>query len=93
MAFPHVRVDGIKNPLLALGVASKGISDVQTEIPVKLIFLIIAPKEDPNVQIRILGMVSRLARNENFVDQMLKSDSSEKAWISILAFEKNVSQK
>jgi two-component system sensor histidine kinase KdpD len=93
VAFPHVRVDGIKNPLLALGIASKGISDVQTEIPVKLIFLIIAPKEDPNVQIRILGMVSRLARNENFVDQMLKSDSSENAWISILAFEKNVSQK
>ena len=93
VAFPHVRVGGIKNPLLALGVASQGISDVQTEFPVKLIFLIIAPKEDPNVQIRILGMVSRLARNENFVEQMLKSDSSEKAWINLLAFEKDVSQR
>ncbi len=93
VAFPHIRVGGIKNPILALGVASKGISDVQTEFPVKLIFLIIAPREDPNVQIRILGMVSRLARNENFVEQMLKSDSSEKAWISLLAFEKDVSQR
>ncbi len=93
VAFPHIRVSGIRNPLLALGIASQGISDIQTEIPVKLIFLIIAPKEDPNIQIRILGMVSRLARNETFVEQMLKGDSSEKAWISLLAFEKDVSQK
>ncbi len=93
VAFPHVRVTGIRNPLLALGITPQGISDVETETPVKLIFLIIAPKEDPNIQIRILGMVSRLARNETFVEQMLRSDSSEKAWTSILAFEKDISQK
>ncbi len=93
VAFPHVRVTGIRNPLLALGITPQGISDVQTQTPVKLIFLIIAPKEDPNIQIRILGMVSRLARNETFVEQMLRSDSSEKAWTSILAFEKDISQK
>ena len=88
VAFPHIRVDGIKDPLLALGIASQGVSDVPSEIPVKLIFLIIAPKEDPNVQIRILGMVSRLARNKNFVEQMIKSDSSEKARKAILDMER-----
>jgi len=88
VAFPHIRIDGIKDPLLALGIASQGVSDVPSEIPVKLIFLIIAPKEDPNVQIRILGMVSRLARNKNFVEKMIKSDSSEKAWIAILDMER-----
>ena len=88
VAFPHIRIDGIKDPLLALGIASQGVSDVPSEIPVKLIFLIIAPKEDPNVQIRILGMVSRLARNKNFVEKMIKSDSSKKAWIAILDMEK-----
>ena len=88
VAFPHIRVDGIKDPLLALGIASQGVSDVPSEIPVKLIFLIIAPKEDPNVQIRILGMVSRLARNKNFVEQMIKSDSSKKAWKAILDMER-----
>jgi two-component system sensor histidine kinase KdpD len=88
VAFPHIRIDGIKDPLLALGIASQGVSDVPSEIPVKLIFLIIAPKEDPNVQIRILGMVSRLARNKNFVEQMIKSDSSEKAWKAILDMER-----
>lgn len=88
VAFPHIRIDGIKDPLLALGIASQGVSDVPSEIPVKLIFLIIAPKEDPNVQIRILGMVSRLARNKNFVEQMIKSDSSKKAWKAILDMER-----
>ena len=88
VAFPHIRVDGIKDPLLALGIASQGVSDVPSEIPVKLIFLIIAPKEDPNVQIRILGMVIRLARNKNFVEQMIKSDSSKKVWKAILDMER-----
>ena len=88
VAFPHIRIDGIKDPLLALGIASQGVSDVPYQIPVKLIFLIIAPKEDPNVQIRILGMVSRLARNKNFVEQMIKSDSSKKAWKAILDMER-----
>ncbi|MGC8602209.1 MAG: PTS sugar transporter subunit IIA [Desulfomonilaceae bacterium] len=93
VAFPHIRLSGIGNPILALGIASQGISDVKTEIPVKLVFLIIAPEEDPNVQIRILGMVSRLARNKNFVEQMINSDSSEKAWINLLSFEKDVPHK
>ncbi|MGC8659648.1 MAG: PTS sugar transporter subunit IIA [Desulfomonilaceae bacterium] len=93
VAFPHVRLKGIRDPLLALGIASKGVLDVPTELPVKLIFLILSPEEDPSLQVRLLGMLSRLVRNKNFVEQVVKSDSGERAWINILNFEKEVSHK
>ncbi|MCL5124683.1 MAG: PTS sugar transporter subunit IIA [Deltaproteobacteria bacterium] len=93
VAFPHLRLTGIGVPLLALGIASKGVSDVLTELPVKLVFLILSPEEDPSLQVRLLGMLSRLVRNKNFVEQVVESDSSERAWISILNFEKEVSHK
>ncbi|MFH0960734.1 MAG: PTS sugar transporter subunit IIA [Pseudomonadota bacterium] len=91
VAFPHIRIKNLRRPIVSLGIALNGIEDVATEIPVKLIFLIIAPEEDPNVQIRILGMVSRLARNKNFVDKMINCDSKEKAWIAILDMERGAS--
>jgi two-component system sensor histidine kinase KdpD len=91
VAFPHVRIDGLKHPLVSLGITPCGIEDVPFENPVRLVFLILSPKEDPNLQLRILGMVSRLARNENFVEQMLQCDSAESAWIAIVNMEKDSS--
>ena len=86
IAFPHVRVATIKEPLVALGIPSRGVSDVPTETPTRLVFLILAPVSDPSVQVRILGMLSRLARNRDFVEQVADSNSSEKAWINIVKF-------
>jgi two-component system sensor histidine kinase KdpD len=86
IAFPHVRVPTIKEPLVALGIPSRGVLDVPTETPTRLVFLILAPVSDPSVQVRILGMLSRLARNRDFVEQVADSSSSEKAWINIVKF-------
>ncbi|MFA6220718.1 MAG: PTS sugar transporter subunit IIA [Desulfomonilaceae bacterium] len=86
IAFPHVRVATIKEPLVALGIPSRGVLDVPTETPTRLVFLILAPASDPSVQVRILGMLSRLARNQDFVEQVAGSNSSEKAWINIVKF-------
>ncbi len=86
IAFPHVRVATIKEPLVALGIPSRGVLDVPTETPTRLVFLILAPASDPSVQVRILGMLSRLARNQDFVEQVASSNSSEKAWINIVKF-------
>lgn len=88
VAFPHIRIDGLKHPLVSLGITPYGIEDVPFENPVKLVFLILSPKEDPNLQLRILGMVSRLARNENFVEQMIQCHSGESAWKAILDMER-----
>ena len=86
IAFPHVRVATIKEPLVALGIPSRGVLDVPTETPTRLVFLILSPLSDPSIQVRILGMLSRLARNRDFVEQVAGSNSSENAWINIVKF-------
>jgi len=72
VAFPHVRVPGLADPLIALGLTKKGISDVSTENPIELIFLILSPAEKPDVQLQALGICSRASQNRHLL-QYLKS--------------------
>ncbi|MEW6138841.1 MAG: PTS sugar transporter subunit IIA [Thermodesulfobacteriota bacterium] len=63
VAFPHARIEGITVPLVALGISRQGISDVQTEKPTELTFFILTPVHNPEIEVRILGLVSRLAKD------------------------------
>ncbi|HEY3278738.1 MAG TPA: PTS sugar transporter subunit IIA [Syntrophorhabdaceae bacterium] len=79
-AFPHVRLPGLPAPLVALGLAKQGISDVSTEKPVQLVFLILTPEEKPEVQIRILGMVSRATQNRHLFQSLALAGTSGEAF-------------
>ena len=48
VAFPHLRIEGLQNPAVSLGIAKRGISDLSTDQPVNLIFLLLSPKEQPS---------------------------------------------
>jgi len=68
-AFPHVRVQGLARPVVALGVTKAGVSDVRTDKPVEIVFLILSPADRPDIQVRLLAMASRAAQ-----DRMLLRD-------------------
>lgn len=63
VALPHARIEKLVQPIVAIGVTRKGISDVATSIPIEYVFLILSPVETPETQVRILGAVSRASRN------------------------------
>jgi two-component system sensor histidine kinase KdpD len=63
VALPHARIAGLRRPVVAVGLTRKGVSDVSTEKPVESVFLILSPEEAPEIQVRILGQVSRASRN------------------------------
>ena len=63
VALPHARIEKLVQPIIAIGVMRKGISDVSTEKPIEYVFLILSPVETPETQVRILGAVSRASRN------------------------------
>jgi two-component system sensor histidine kinase KdpD len=65
VAFPHVRLDGLSAPLVALGLTHAGVADVSTEKPVELVVLILSPAHDPDMQVKLLGMAGRLAQNRH----------------------------
>jgi two-component system sensor histidine kinase KdpD len=70
VAFPHVRVEGLTAPTVALGLTQAGVSDVTTEKPIEIVFLILAPAETPAVQVQLLGMASRAAQNRHLLQHL-----------------------
>jgi two-component system, OmpR family, sensor histidine kinase KdpD len=70
VAFPHVRINGLAAPLIALGLTKKGVSDVSSKNPIELIFLILSPSENPDIQLQILAICSRASQNRYLLQSL-----------------------
>ena len=79
VAFPHVRLEGLTAPIMALGLTRGGVSDAATETPIELVFLILSPAEAPEAQVRLLGLASRAARNRFLVQALRTAPTVEEA--------------
>jgi two-component system sensor histidine kinase KdpD len=60
-AFPHARIDGLESSIVSLGLTRQGVS----EKPVELVFLIFSPRQNPDEQIKILGLASRASQSRH----------------------------
>jgi len=72
VAFPHVRVEGLKEPVIVLGLTKEGVIDVATDKPIEIVFLLLSPAETPGTQVQLLGLASRAAQNRHLM-QVLRS--------------------
>jgi two-component system sensor histidine kinase KdpD len=72
VAFPHVRVEGLTVPVVALGLTKEGVVDVATDKPIEIVFLILSPAQAPETQVKLLGLASRVAQNRHLM-QVLRS--------------------
>lgn len=79
VAFPHVRVEGLAAPIVALGLTRAGVSDVATDKPIEIVFLILTPAETPDAQIRLLGLASRAAQNRYLIQALRSVKAPEEA--------------
>ncbi|MBP1695767.1 MAG: universal stress family protein,osmosensitive channel His kinase [Deltaproteobacteria bacterium] len=86
-AFPHVRVNGLTNSIVSLGLTRQGISDERTEKPVELVFLILSPAENPDEQIKILALASQAAQNRHLLQNLRSARTSEEAMKTIRDWE------
>lgn len=84
VAFPHVRMAGIDMPIIALGLTRQGISDVLTQAPIELTFLLLSPKEDPSVQVRLLGLVAQTVKNRQLVQTLKSAATPEEVFRALL---------
>jgi two-component system sensor histidine kinase KdpD len=72
VAFPHTRVSGLTNPVLAMGIARQGIADLESGFAPYFVFLILSPADLNAQHVQILSGLSRLAM-DSFVMPRLKS--------------------
>jgi two-component system sensor histidine kinase KdpD len=87
VAFPHVRVNGLAAPVVALGLTKKGIEDVTTDKPIELVFLLLSPAQVPETQVKLLGLASRAAQNRRLLQTLRSARTPEEAMRAIVGWE------
>jgi two-component system sensor histidine kinase KdpD len=87
VAFPHLRIEGLLKPVVALGIAKKGVSDLSTDKPINLIFLLLSPRDQPDLQIHLLSLAARAARSRHLLQNLLKSSNAMEALAGIRQWE------
>jgi len=90
VAFPHVRVEGLAKPVVALGLTRGGVSDVSTDKPVRLVFLILSPADKPDIQVKLLALASRAAQNRHLIQFLATCRTAEEAGAALEDWEKSL---
>ena len=76
VAVPHARLEGLAAPVLAVGFSQAGIDfDAPDGEPAKLVFLLLTPANDPEVQLEILSDVARSFHDPGVSAQASKTAS------------------
>jgi two-component system sensor histidine kinase KdpD len=87
VAFPHVRLNGMTTPVIAIGLTKQGISDISTEKPVELVFLILSPARTLDTQVQILGLASRAGQNRHLLQSLRSVQTPQEAMKVIFDWE------
>jgi PTS system nitrogen regulatory IIA component len=79
IAVPHVRLESVKSPVMALGVSNDGLSDYESldGLPVQYVIMIAAGKYQHAEYIKLLSMVSARMKNEDIKHKLLNADEEE----------------
>ncbi len=87
VAFPHLRSDALTTSVVSIGLTRQGVSDVSTEKPIELVFLILSPARTPDTQLQILGLASRAAQNRHLLQSLRSVKTPQEAMKVIFDWE------
>jgi two-component system sensor histidine kinase KdpD len=87
VAFPHIRSDALTTSVVSIGLTKLGVSDVSTEKPIELVFLILSPVRTPDTQIQILGLASRAGQNRHLLQSLRSVRTPQEAMKVIFDWE------
>jgi len=73
IAFPHCRLDNLKNIVLSIGICKKGVDyDSPDKQPVQLFFLITGPVEKSDEYLQVLANLARLMSSKKVKSKLLE---------------------
>lgn len=76
VAIPHARLEGIKSPIIALGLSEIGVDfDAPDGKSAHVIFLILTPIKDDGLQLEIIASIGRAFQNGDLTDAILGAGS------------------
>jgi PTS system fructose-specific IIC component/PTS system nitrogen regulatory IIA component len=80
IAIPHGKIKSLDNVYGILGISKKGIEyDALDDQPVYLLFMVLAPKTDSEMHLRLLKRLSELLDNPQFYTELLAQNDPQNA--------------
>ncbi len=81
IAIPHARLASLKSPLVVFGRSLGGIEwNSPDDKPARLIFLILTPASDDDVQVQILGLIARVISNAQLRQDIMQCENADQIW-------------
>ncbi|UCF62835.1 MAG: PTS sugar transporter subunit IIA [bacterium] len=81
VAIPHCKKKDCRKFAIAFGLTSKGIDFNSIDgKPVKIIFLLLGPEDNPGMHIRLLSRISRLIAKEELREKLLSVSKPDTAY-------------
>lgn len=78
VAIPHARCPSLRHPIVVFGRAPHGIVfSARSTQPVRLIFLLITPNDQPDLQLSLLAQVATIAATPAMRDRLLAASSAQ----------------
>ena len=86
LALPHIRINEIPNPVVLVGICKNPIEDYesQDEQPIRVIIYIIAPDQNQEAYLQLLGSISRKLRHEGIIHELIDNITRPSKIIRIL---------
>jgi mannitol/fructose-specific phosphotransferase system IIA component (Ntr-type) len=76
-AIPHARCPGLAAPVIVFGLSHDGIHFTpQSTEPVRLVFLLVTPLEEPDQQLFLLARIARVAGNRSIQNRLIHATSA-----------------
>jgi mannitol/fructose-specific phosphotransferase system IIA component (Ntr-type) len=89
VAIPHARPQNLSAPLIVVARSSKGIVfSSSSSDPVRLVFLLVTPFDEPDLQLSMLAQLARLAGDVATREKLLKASSTDEIIEIISQFER-----
>jgi mannitol/fructose-specific phosphotransferase system IIA component (Ntr-type) len=76
VAIPHARIDGLKDPIVAVGLCDSGIEfDAPDGQPAHVVFLLLTPRKDPSVQLELSANISQIFRDPHALERVQRAQN------------------
>ena len=94
IAIPHCKIDGLSDFFLAVATSQKGIQfDALDNRKVHIIFIMVGPTDKPNDHLQLLSAISRILRDEKTKNELLKAQSPEAIYETVVMTSREELQK
>lgn len=77
VAVPHATLEGVDGSVIGIGIAPEGVPFGAPPERVDVVFLLLSPRDQSSMHIKLLARIARLVRHPDFVERLRRARSAQ----------------